>query len=444
MKFKKLKRILETRTAGKKGLEERRIDLVNQMESMMQKVNEEKRTLNADEKASYADLKKEIEEIDETIKLQEESRSLTEPPKIDPKTDPKKKKKKKKEEEEEEEEEESKSDDSEARAIFAGEAGEEKRSSMNTTVNADGGFVVKSTLSKDVIKEIKDRSDVFKFFDNSNLAGVVRVPKIKNSNGAKWVKENPADDDLPESTNPKISMISLGQHRLYRESAITQQMVNSQEINLNNVIKEDIAENMVDAIEEAIFKGTGEDQPTGLIQAIKLANKIMIENAIALDINDFKKAKFKIKRKLWKSCKWFMHSDDLLTVDLIKDAQGRPLLQPDITKESCYTILGLPVELSDALTPLSEAKAGEISIVLAEKKAYRTNTQKQIALYIYEDSYYKKRGLVGYGCDVYMDGKSVDEDRVAGIGLVTTKNRKKPPIVPVEVDLEKDSEVNES
>lgn len=437
----------EIRTVtNKKGLIERRLDLVTEMEKLMSKVEEEHRTLNADEKSNYADLKKEIEEIDETLKLQEESRSLAEPINNKNDNDNKKNKKKKKiKNEEDDEEEELEEDDSEARALFMGEEGEETRAAMNTTVNADGGFVVKSTLSKDIIKEIKDRSDVYKFFDHSNLSGDIKVPKVKNSNGAKWVKENPEDGDLPAATTPKISLVTLKQHRLYRESALTQQMINSQEINLNTVIKEDIAENMVDAIEEAIFYGSGEDEPTGLIDAIVEGRKVEIAASNKLDINDFKKAKFKIKKKLWKTCKWFMHSDTLLEVDLLKDDNGRPLLQPNITKESDYTILGIPVEVSDSIKTMETATEGEPFIIFAEKKAYRTNTQKQIALYIYEDSFYKKRGLTGYGCDVYMDGKTVDEDRVAGIvNKATLRGRGKGKETLSEVDLEKGSEANES
>lgn len=436
----------EIRTlTNKKGLIERRLDLVAEMEKLMSKVEEEHRTLNVDEKSTYADLKKEIEEIDETLKLQEESRSLSEPINNKNGNDNKKNKKKKKIKNEEDEEEEVEEDDSEARALFMGEEGEETRAAMNTTVNADGGFVVKSTLSKDIIKEIKDRSDVYKFFDHSNLSGDIKVPKVKNSNGAKWVKENPEDGDLPAATTPKISLVTLKQHRLYRESALTQQMINSQEINLNTVIKEDIAENMVDAIEEAIFYGSGEDEPTGLIDAIVEGRKVEIAAANKLDINDLKKAKFKIKKKLWKTCKWFMHSDTLLEVDLLKDDNGRPLLQPNITKESDYTILGIPVEVSDSIKTMETATEGEPFIIFAEKKAYRTNTQKQIALYIYEDSFYKKRGLTGYGCDVYMDGKTVDEDRVAGIvNKATLRGRGKGKETLSEVDLEKGSEANES
>ena len=62
-----------------------------------------------------------------------------------------------------------------------------------------------------------------------------------------------------------------------------------------------------------------------------------------------------------------------------------------------------------------EETTEECIVVLAIPEAYHSNTQKSIALYVYEDSIYKKKGLVGYGCDVYMDGKPVNDKAVAGI-----------------------------
>ena len=109
-----------------------------------------------------------------------------------------------------------------------------------------------------------------------------------------------------------------------------------------------------------------------------------------------------------------MHADTLLVIDLLKDADGRPLLQPDLTKDSDYTLLGLPVDCSDALATL-ETSGENCVIILANKSAYHTNTQKQVVINTYDDSAYKRAGLIGYGSDVYMDGKTKNSDLVAGI-----------------------------
>ena len=383
-----IKRRLELRAIVEKGLEERRNDLIADMEAIVNKADEETRALSTEEVEKYNNLKQEIAEIDETLKIKEEARTL-----VTRKT--KEKKDKRKEERTAEEIQE-----------------EEIRTALNAGTSNKGGLVVGETLSKDIIKELKDRSSVYEFFDNTNVKGKYKILK-KNDNGtAEWVPEGTNPDTNSKATTPTLGSITLEQYRLYRESAITQQMLNSQEINLTAFLKEDIAESMVDAIEEAIFKGTGSNQPTGLIQGI--TKKHTLETRGQIGVDDLKKAKAKIKKSGLKKAKWFMHSDTLLELDLLKDADGRPLLQPDLTKESDYTLLGLPVDCSDTLATL-ETSGENCVIILANKGAYHTNTQKQIVINTYDDSAYKRAGLIGYGSDVYMDGKTKNPDVVAGI-----------------------------
>lgn len=423
---------LETRTIDIKALEEQRASLVEELNGLIEAAQTETRSLTEEEVTKFNDTKKKITDIDRDLELINEARSLTVIEKQP--VDPKKKKAPKgddpKEKDPKAKEDDSLSDDGEVRSLFTGEVSEETRA-MNTTDNGSGGYVVKSTLAKEIIKELKDRSNVFAFFEGTSIAGDVRIPKKVSSGEAKWIKENPEDGDLPDASVPKLEMITLKQHRLYRESAITQQMINSQEINLNAFIKDDIADSMQDAIEAAIFYGTGEDEPTGIIPNMTTKQKITLDTRGSISFDDLKKAKFKLKKKQWKHAKWFMNSDTLLQLDLLKDADGRPLIQPDITGECDYKILNIPVELSDEIKTMSDP-GNQCVIILATPKAYKTNTQKRIALYIYDDSAYKKRGLVGYGCDTYMDGKPVDDKSYVGIfNPAATRSRGSVPVEEV-------------
>lgn len=383
---KNIKRVLETRDTGKKGLEEQRNDLMAEIESLVTASEEEKRSLTKEEIAKFDELKSDIESIDATLKKQEEARSF--------KPGDKKRKKEKEERSLEQVQE------------------EELRAAMNTGTTGEGGLVVGENLSKEIITELKDRSAVYDFFDNTSLPGDYKMLVKTESGTAEWVGEKNSPDSTSTATIPKLKTETLKQHRLYRESAITQQMLNSEEINLTQFIKDDIAESMVDAVEDAIFNGTGTGQPTGIIVGITKKHNLAVRGSLKEE--DLKRAKAKIKKKGLKGAKWFMHSDTLLELDLIKDVNGRPLLQPDLTKESDYTILGLPVEVSDALPTLATAGA-KCVVVLANKSAYHTNTQKQISLNTYDDSMYKRAGLVGYGSDVFMDGKPKNTDVLVGI-----------------------------
>lgn len=394
-------RVPEYRTlpSEEKGYEEKRAELLYEMKSIVDSAKAETRALTEEENTRYEEIRTEIQNIDSILEKIEEERSFEE-----------KKPAKKKEETRTQEE----INNEELRNIFTGKAAENRDAgvAMNTTVNSQGGFVVNDNLSQEIIKELKDRSDVYKFFNGTSLRGNLRIPKQASSGTASWVTENPSTD--PTATIPTLSIIELGQNRLYRESALTQQMINSEELNLQAFVKEDISDTMTDSIEDAIFNGTGTNQPTGLISGIPTKNKIIVGTRGEITIDDLKKAKAKLKQKVVKQAKWFMNAETYLLVDLLTDGMGRPLLQPDITAGTGFTLLGLPVVLTDALKSPTDTGANCL-IVLATPAAYHTNTQKSLALYVYNDSTYIRRGLVGYGADIYLDGKTKDDQQVAGI-----------------------------
>lgn len=385
----KVKRIIEVRSL-EKGLEEQRNDLLTEIDGILDKSKLEKRTLSEDECARFEAIKSEIRSIDTTLKVEDEARTLE-------KREIKKNKGK-------EERSQDEKDNEELRAIF------EKREAMNTVTGKEGGVVVNSELVKEIIKALKDRSDVYNFFNGTTIKGNVKLPKKTKSGTAEWVDESPSTD--PGSTVPNLELIELGQNRLYRESAITQQMLNTEELDLKAFIIDDISETMVDAIEAAIFNGTGTKQPTGII--IGITKKLSLAARGTVTFEELKRCKAKLKKSAWKTAKWFMHSDTLLELDLLKDGQGRPLLQPDLTQGTGYLLLGIPVEVTDAMPTLADTGA-KCVVVLATPNAYHTNTQKTMAMHVYDDSTFTRRGLVGYAADLYMDGKTKNDDQVAGI-----------------------------
>lgn len=382
-------RVLEIRTlpVNTKELEERKAELCSELEELLNKAKLEKREFNDEEVARFEEIQNERRNIDVTLKAEDELR------KFDNKKPAK--------------EERSLHEiiNEELRGIL-----ENRAAAMNTSTNSEGGVVVNSELVKEIIKELKDRSDVYNFFNGTTIKGDTKIPKKTSSGTANWVDENSEQD--PTGTIPNLTLVELKQYRLYRESAITQQMLNSQEIDLKEFIIDDVVESMIDAVEAAIFTGTGTKQPTGLLSGI--TKKVSLETRGTITFDDMKKCKAKLKKSAWKKAKWFMHSDTLLELDLIKDGQGRPLLQPDLTEETGYKILGIPVEVTDAMPNITDTGAKCI-VVLATPNAYHTNTQKTMALHVYNDSAYIRKGLVGYGADLYMDGKVKNDDQVSGI-----------------------------
>lgn len=388
---KHIKRILEVRSLP--TLLEQRNNLLDEMDQMFKNRKEENRNLTDEESTRFEAIKVDIAAIDKTRTAEEEARAFE-----------------KKEEKKEETRTAEEIDNEELRNIFEQRANE----AMNATTSAQGGIVVNKQLTGAIIKKIKDRSNVLSFFNMTTIPGVVKIPKKASSGTATWEDEQLVPNATSKSTIPTLEILELGQYRLYRESALTQQMLNVQEIDLRSFVIDDISETMADTLELAVFQGDGNKKPTGLIAGVPVGNKVDLATRGTILLADLKKCKAKLKREAQKNAKWFMQVDTLTLIDSIVDGQGRPMLQPDPTQTSNFTILGLPVEITDAMPTLSELGAKTL-IVLAAPQCYHLNMQKSLSLYVYDDSTYKRAGLVGYGSDIYIDGKVKDDQYCAAI-----------------------------
>lgn len=382
-----------------KALIEKRESILDKMEGLLEVAEVETRALTDDETTEYDGLKAEVEKIDATIKRIEEKRAIEIPAQEEtPAAAPAA----------QTEDEKRAAQTEEIKGIF------EKRDAMTTTVNNKGGVVVNKELTSEIIKVLKDRSNVLGFFNMTTIKGAVKVPKKTGSGVATWEDEQLVSNTSDKATVPTLELLELGQNRLYRESAVTQQMLNMEEIDLRAFIIDDIAETMGDSIEDAVFNGDGSKKPTGILKGIAAGKKVTLAARGSISFDDIKKCKAKLKKPALMGARWFMNSDTLLALDLIKDNEGRYILQPDITQPSGYTLLGLPVEVTDVIPTLATTDKNVV-IVLANPAAYHVNMQKELALYIYDDSAYKRAGLIGYGSDVYLDGKVKNDDVLAGI-----------------------------
>lgn len=393
------KRVLELRALP--ALEEKRNSLIDEMENLVNKAKEETRAMDEKEVARYETIKAEIAGIDKTLAAENETRTLEKKVEVVDK----------KEETRTQEE----IDNEELRDIFNGKKQETRaNAAMNTGTSNEGGIVVNKQLTGAIIKKLKDRSNVLGFFNMTSIPGVCKIPKKASSGTATWEDEQFIPNTTSKATIPTLNILELSQYRLYRESAITQQMLNAEEIDLRGFIIDDISETMTDALELAVFKGDGNKKPKGILGDIPVEKQIALAVRGTITLDDLKKCKAKLKREAQNGARWFMCQDTFLAIDLLKDGMGRPILNPDIARGEGYTLLGLPVELTDAMPTMVDTGAQPI-ILLAAPQAYHINMQKQLAMYIYDDSSYKRAGLIGYASDIYLDGKIKNDDYCASI-----------------------------
>ena len=93
----------------------------------------------------------------------------------------------------------------------------------------------------------------------------------------------------------------------------------------------------------------------------------------------------------------------------MQDAQNRPLLEPDVTAEFPYRLLGKPVYLSDNMDSIA---ANKLAILYGDYSGLSVNFREDIGIEILREAYHTQHAI-GIDCWFEFDSKVTDEQKLA-------------------------------
>lgn len=146
-----------------------------------------------------------------------------------------------------------------------------------TTTTADAGAMIPTSLLHEIIKEVKSYGEIYSRVRHLNVQGGVRIPILSLKPTATWIT---ADTATSESDKQKLEAKNSVVFNYYGlECKVSQTL-------LVNVTTLDIfqaefvklaSEAMVQAIEVAIFNGSGEGEPLGILNDTRVPEENTIE-----------------------------------------------------------------------------------------------------------------------------------------------------------------------
>lgn len=372
LKKKEFKKI-ETRAFP--DLMEKRNNLIEEMEALISKAKTETRAFTEEEFKRYEEIRAEIENLDKTIKAEEEARSFE-------KKEPKK------------------TEQRSAVDIFSDFIKGETRAAGEMTTTANGN-IIPTELSKDIIKKVTERSGLFNLVKKVNSTGKYQQIIENNKVTAGWT------DELAEVTasNGDYNIVEIGHYKLGALTKISLELINQANFNVTSEVIEQMADAFADKLEQAFLKGDGVKKPTGLVTGgvkVNLASKTAITADELIDIYHSLKAPYLA------NAVWVMSRDTLAKIRKLKDNDGQYLFQADMTKDYVGYILGKPVVISEFMDNLGGTSVypiifGDIS------KAYIANTNPEQTIQILNEVYASQgaKGVLGF---MFVDGKPVNNE----------------------------------
>lgn len=376
-----------------KELIEKRNQKKAALDALLKKAKLEERAFTEDEKAQFDTLEAEIRALDETIAAEERAQKIIDKP-VPAAPAPAA---------------QLTTEQIEERAFEDFLAGKitEMRSGEQNVDWTNGSVTVPTTIAKRIIDEVVDICPILKGADVYHEKGTLKIPKWTKANSTHDVTVDYATEFTPLTADSgKFISVDLGGYLAGALVLVGKSVINSSAINVTQFVINKIAEKVAQWLEGQLLTGSGSSAAQG---ATKTTNVVTTGTSGTIALDDLIAVQSAVKQAHQKKACWTMNPATFTVLKQMQDAQNRPLLEPDVTAEFPYRLLGKPVYLSDNMDTIA---ANKLAILYGDYSGLSVNFREDIGIEILREAYHTQHAI-GIDCWFEFDSKVTDEQKLA-------------------------------
>lgn len=362
-----------------KALIEKRNALVEEINKVFETAEAETRALTSEEQEMFTSKTQELKDLDNTIKMAKEARSLEE---VDVPT-----------EERKAVEADEKVEDTEVRQfetfIRENRAGEMKI--------GDNGAVIPTTIANQILDTVKQIAPLYGLATKFNVKGKLEFPVAKSAITTAYSEEFTA---LTSST-VGFDKRTLDGFLVGALSKVSVSLINNSQFDIVNYVINKVAESIALFLEKEIISGEGTTKMTGVL-VDTLVKKVETAGDVPT-ADEFIAVQVEVPQAYQAGCAWLVSNKTLLAMRQMKDTNGRYFLQNDLTNGFGYTFLGKPVMVSDQMT--------DTNVVYGDFSGYFVNIHENINIKVLNEKYADEHA-VGVVAWLEVDGKVMEEGKL--------------------------------
>jgi HK97 family phage major capsid protein len=243
-----------------------------------------------------------------------------------------------------------------------------QQKSLSAVSDSDGGYLVTSQMSKQIIGNIES-SSIMRHLASSETISTDSLDIIEDldESGVGWVAETSVRED---TKTPQIDKRKVLVHELYAQPKATQKLIDDAAIDIGQWLSDKIANSFAAAENHAFLLGDGKGKPRGILSYNhgKGSNRIEQINAeTQVNANDLINLYYALDSKFAARASFLMHRNMLQIIRMLKDpTTGQYLWSPGLASGASDTLLGAKVfESADMPLPTE----GNIALAFADFKA---------------------------------------------------------------------------
>lgn len=373
-----------------KGLEERRNDLAEQMNALLDTAKNEERAMTSEEINKFDELETEINNIDKTIEREEKRNNMENTEvKMDVTV-------------------EERDIKSFADYIRNQVAGLEERADVNLEKGVNGAVIPKTIVNK-IMARVEEISPVYKLATKYHIVGTVNIPKEDNTSGTITVAYANEFSELTSTSN-KFATIELTGYLYGALTKISKSLLNNSDFNLTNWVVNKMAKRIAKFIEGELLNGTSA-KTAGVAGSYDAENmKVTTAKAGAITVEELIDLQECVPDEYQADCIWVMNRATRKAIRKLKDGQGNLLLERDSTSKWGYRLMGADVYCSDNMPALGTA--GKNVIMYGDFSGLAVKESEKSEIQVLREKFATQHavGVVAWG---EIDAKVEDTQKIA-------------------------------
>lgn len=247
-----------------------------------------------------------------------------------------------------------------------------------TTTTTDAGAVIPTTITREIIREMKSYGNLYAKIRKLNVQGGVEFPILTLKPTASWIGESKSSDDQKLEAKNKVSFSYYGLECKIAQTLLAA-VVTFEEF--KQMFTQLAVEAIVAAKEKAIISGTGSGQFLGITKDTRVPTK----NVVTLTPDDFTSYSAWKKKVMAKIPKAYRKGEFVMAqgtfdgyIDGMVDANGQPIgrVNYGIDGEENYRFCGKTVDTveDDVLPSYDDAATGDVVAVFFNPTDYAENS----------------------------------------------------------------------
>ena len=398
---------------NRKGMIERKNDLITRAEEIVNTADAEKRELTEDEAMELAEIRDDVKKIKEKLMMMDEidagrekERKPAEPKPENPEV-----------EVEMEQRAIAQRDEEAFENYIRGVVSNTRAGDPVNLTETAGGAMIPKTIAKRIIEEVYNICPILERSTKYNTKGELVIPYYDEDTTAITVGFAQEFVELSSSVGT-FTGITLKDYLAGALTLVSRSLINNTAINLTDFVVRRMALNIARFLEGVLLNG-GVVSGAGTLNEVKVLGLstatvgVTTAAATAITADDLIDLQGSIKDIFQQNAIWIMHTNTRTALRKLKDEVGRYLLQDDISAAFGKTLLGKDVYVSDNMP---EMEAGNIAIYYGDMRGLATKFSEDMNIQVLREKYATMHaiGVVGW---VDFDSQIENQQAIAALKM---------------------------